>query len=137
GCAGYSGLGGKASQAAIEPLGLVPAEDGSDRLMFEDDRERFARFKPPAKPQYVLVSSLDAMHVHRRDVVSLVDSRDRSGEVLGDKGSKPLGGLSDLPNHAILDRGRLVGLWEYDTETQTIAWCSFGLKDKSLDTAVR
>ena len=30
-------------------------------------------------------------------MVSLVDSRDRSREVLGDKGSKPLGGLSDLP----------------------------------------
>jgi hypothetical protein len=41
-----------------------------------------------------------------------------------------------LPNHAILDRGRLVGLWEYDTEKRSIAWTSFGIKDKTLDAAV-
>jgi hypothetical protein len=39
----------------------------------------------------------------------------RSGRaVTAEKGeSRPLGSLSDLPSHAILDRGRLVGLWEY------------------------
>ena len=48
-----------------------------------------------------------------------------------------LGGFYDLPNHAILDRGRLVGLWEFDTETQSIAWGSFGVKDKALEAAVK
>jgi hypothetical protein len=49
---------------------------------------------------------------------------------------KSAGSLSDLPNHAIFDRGRLVGLWEYDTETESIAWSSFVIKDKALAAAV-
>jgi hypothetical protein len=46
-------------------------------------------------------------------------------------------GLSDLPSHAILDRGRLVGLWEFDHASQSIAATTFGVRDKALDEAVR
>ena len=41
----------------------------------------------------------------------------------------------DLPSHAILDRGRLVGLWEYDMDAQSIAWTAW-VKDKSLPEVV-
>ena len=44
--------------------------------------------------------------------------------------------LQDLPSHAIVDRGRLVGLWEYDPATESIAWMSFVKKDKALQQAV-
>jgi hypothetical protein len=44
--------------------------------------------------------------------------------------------ITDLPSHVILDRGRIVGLWEYDTATGSIAWMSFVKKDKSLQEAV-
>jgi hypothetical protein len=37
----FSGLGVKAAKAAIEPLKLVAVEEGSDRIMFADDREKF------------------------------------------------------------------------------------------------
>jgi len=47
-----------------------------------------------------------------------------------------LGELPDLPSHAILDRGRIVGLWEYDTAADSIAWISFVKKDKALEDAV-
>ena len=42
------------------------------------------------------------------------------------------------PSHAILDRGRLVGLWEFDPDAQQIAWWAFGAnpKDKALVAAV-
>jgi hypothetical protein len=43
----------------------------------------------------------------------------------------------NLPGHAILDRGRLIGRWEFDTETGTIAWASFVPRDKALEKAVR
>lgn len=46
------------------------------------------------------------------------------------------GGLTDLPNHAILDRGRLIGLWEYDAESGSIVWGTFGIRDKALESAV-
>jgi hypothetical protein len=56
--------------------------------------------------------------------------------VFVEKDTKPLGELADLPSHAILDRGRLVGLWEYDTSTDSIAWMTFVKKDKALQEAV-
>jgi hypothetical protein len=46
------------------------------------------------------------------------------------------GSLSDFPHHAILDRGRLIGLWHFDPETSTIAWNSFIPKDRALEETV-
>src|SRR5262249_20742107 len=70
----------------------------------------------------------------RRDV--LADGKDLQREIQGEKGRVLLGSVADLPNHAILDRGRLVGLWEYDPTTESIAWSSFGKKDAALKVAV-
>jgi hypothetical protein len=134
--AAFAGVGAKASRAAMAPLGLVPVEAGSDRLMLPEDREALAAFRPPKDPQYVLVSSLDAIVLHRRDHGSLLEDRDARRKVMADKAMAPLGGLSDLPSHAILDRGRLVGLWEYDPDSRSIAWTSFGIKDRALSAAV-
>ena len=49
-----------------------------------------------------------------------------------DKGVCELGSLSDLSSNAILDRGSLVGLWEYDSESSSIAWFSFGTADNPM-----
>ena len=55
-----------------------------------------------------------------------------------DQGRKLLtGAISDLPSHAILDRGRVIGLWEYDVDSGSIAWTAFGVKDKALEAAVK
>src|SRR5262249_49211500 len=72
----FSGHGVRATKEATEPLGLVPIETGSDRLLLPEDEAAFRAFKPPAKPQYALVSSLDTIAAARRDVKSLVDDRD-------------------------------------------------------------
>ena len=42
-----------------------------------------------------------------------------------------------MPGHAIMDRGRVVGLWEFDTESISIAWLPFIKKDKALEAAVK
>ena len=39
--------------------------------------------------------------------------------------------------HAILDRGRLVGLWLYDPSTESIAWSSFVPRNRALEDAVK
>jgi hypothetical protein len=132
----YSASGVKAAKAALTELDLAPVEDGSDRLLLADDLKAFKAFKPPAKPQYSLVSSLDAISAARRDVRGLVSDEDLKHPLLADLKLEKTGGLSDLPNHAILDRGRLVGLWEYDPETESIAWASFGAIDKALLKAI-
>jgi winged helix DNA-binding protein len=127
----FSGLGAKAVKAAIEPLQLVPPAPGDARLMFPKDREALEAWKAPKQAQYVLVSSLDSISALRRDSASLVEPQHLKHSAFAEKGA-----LADLPNHAILDRGRLVGLWEYDTATQSIAWASFGAGDKALAAAV-
>ena len=135
---GFSGLGVKASKAAIDPLGLVPLEPGSDFLIHADEAEACRRSKVPAKPQYALVASIDSLSLLRRDFASLLDSADLTRAVAGEKRTRELGGLADLPSHAIVDRGRVVGLWEFDPAEGRIAWWTFGAdpKDKGLRAAV-
>ena len=133
----FSALGVKASKEVVEPLGLVPAGVGSDRLLLPEDADAFRAFKAPGKPQYALVSSLDSISATRRDVRTLVDVKDFDRQVVIDKTAGALGGLSDLPSHAIFDRGRLIGLWEYEVDSQSIVWATFGVKDKALDNSVK
>jgi len=124
----FAGLGVKVSKAAVEPLQLVALENGSDLLMFPEDKEKFAAFKVPAKPQYALVSCLDAIALLRDSTQSLIDEEDS-------KLQKAVG-LTEIPNHAIMDRGKLIGLWEFDPDTQKIVSSTFGVKDKALDAAI-
>lgn len=132
----FSALGVKASKEAVAPLKLMPIEDGEERLMLPADREKLESFQIPKQPQYVLTSSLDGILLLRRDLPSLLAPEDRKRSIPGEKGPVVTTGLMDLPSHAILDRGRVVGIWEYDTATESIAWMSFGRKDAGLKKAV-
>jgi hypothetical protein len=125
----FSGLGAKAAKAAVEPLKLVPVADGDPRLMFAKDRDEFQSFRPPKQAHYALVASIDALFLLRRNLMDVVAPGDHKRIGVGS-------GVMDLNNHAIIDRGRLVGLWEYDPAAESIAWTSFGPKDKALQAAV-
>lgn len=129
----FSALTGKAAKAAIEPLKLEPA--AGERLMLPEDRDEFEGFKTPKHPQYVMVSSIDGLSLLRRDLNSLVDANEFRHTLLRREGSGS--GLLDLPSHGIFDRGRLVGLWEYDPVTESLAWMSFIPKNKDLETTVQ
>ncbi|HEY9225853.1 MAG TPA: crosslink repair DNA glycosylase YcaQ family protein, partial [Gemmatimonadaceae bacterium] len=133
----FSGNGVKATKDAVESLGLVPAEPGSDRLLLPQDATAFAKFSAPKDPQYTLLSSLDSISAARRDVSSLVDAKDRAKVEKLTLGERPGGALIDLTAHAIVDRGRLIGYWEFDTDEQRIVWALFaGKADKALRAAV-
>jgi DNA glycosylase AlkZ-like len=132
----FAGLGVKASKVAVEHLKLEPLAPGDDRLLLPGDRAKLEAFNPPKDPHYVLVAGIDSAILLRHNLEWLLDPKDLGREVFAEKGFKPIGELTDLPNHAILDRGRIIGLWEYDTATGAIAWISFVKKDKSLQNAV-
>jgi hypothetical protein len=132
----FSGLGAKVSKAAIESLKLVPLSNGSERFIFPKDRAEFEDFQVAAKPQYALTSGLDSIALLHRDLKALLDPSDLKRMVPGERGEAEVGGLSYLPHHAILDRGRLVGLWEYDQLQQSIVWMSFGTRDRPLSKAI-
>lgn len=133
----FSSLGVKAAKEAVAPLSLAPATGADNRLLLPEDVAAWEEFEAPDEACYALVSSLDSIAAARRDVTSLLDSNDGSRSVLVDTTQKPIGGLSDLPSHAILDRGRVIGLWEYDVDSSCIAWSTFGLKkSKQLTAAI-
>jgi hypothetical protein len=132
----FSGLGVKTAKDAVAPLSLVTVSD-TDRLLLPSDADAYASFKAAAKPEYALVSSLDAISAARRDTGSLVDDTDRSLVSDWTFGEKPGASLVDLAAHAILDRGRLIGYWEYDPDEQRIVSALFrGKKDKALERTI-
>jgi hypothetical protein len=42
----------------------------------------------------------------------------------------------DLARHAILDRGRIVGLWNYEPQKQGIEWTAFVKRNRELEQPV-
>lgn len=132
----FTGLSAKVCKAAIEPLGLEPLASGDARLLFPADREKLEHYRVPEDAQFNLISPLDGIVLLRRDLSSLVTPQDLRKTVPIDKHSKELGSIQDLPCHGIIDRGRLVGLWEYDPAAQAIVWMSFVGKPAALKQAV-
>jgi len=132
----FSGLGVKAAKNAVEPLKLEPLAKGEERLLLPADRVAWEGFRVPKEPQYALVSSLDGLFLLRRDVKGLLDSADLARKVPVEKGKAEIGGISDLLSHAIVDRGRLMGLWEFDPAAASIVWVSFVAKNGALKKAV-
>ena len=118
----FTSLSAKAAQPAVHAAGLVPSEPGSDRLLPAELVNDYAQFKVPNVPNWVLVSSLDPICANRRDIKTLLAEQDYNRPLFAATGQTL---LADLPHHAILDRGRLVGVWEYDFEAKVIVWASF------------
>jgi hypothetical protein len=110
----FSGLGVKASKEALAPLELIPVEAGAERFWSHADASEFAAFRTPSEPHYALIGSIDSLLLLRTGV----------GELL-DHDVPAFWGLTDLPHHAIVDRGRVIGLWDYDAERAEIVWGAF------------
>ena len=131
----HSGLGVKAAKDAVAPLGLMELEDGY--LILPKDAAAFEAFKAPEAPDYRLVSSLDSLLLLRRDVLHHIDPHDAKRQVAGERGVlAEMGHLMDLSCNAIVDRGRIVGLWEFDSFANELVWMSFVKPDKDLKSAV-
>lgn len=118
----FSGLSGKAAKLAVAPLNLASLDD---YLLFPEALEALKSFQIPKTPQYSLVSSLDAITSLRRNVDSLTDE-----DALKKKG------VAEATHHLILDRGRIIGLWDYDTAADSIVWKSFYPTTPALEKAV-
>lgn len=134
----FSGLGVKAAKAAIDPLKLVDFEPGSGLMLHAADFDALQSFKPPNSPQYSLVTSIDSIALLRRDIQSMFAVEDRQREIPGETGKGVAGGaLKDFSCQVILDRGRVVGVWEYDTATESIVAMTFVDRDKRLEAAIK
>jgi len=123
----FAGLGVKAAKAAVEPLKLEAMEPGSDRFMLPGDRAKLAAFKAPTDAHYALVTWVDSINLLRGDEKGMVDTEDLGHDYFEEK---------DHLSPIILDRGRLVGLWEFDSFAGKIVWFTFGKKNRDMEKAV-
>jgi hypothetical protein len=127
----FSGLGVGAAKKAVEGLTLMPVE-GSDLLILADNADEFRNFEVPKEPVYRLVMALDSLFLLRREVESLFDQDDIDRHHSKSKAGTGLFASNDLKNHAIVDRGRIVGLWEYEVPTKSLVTKCFVPMNEAL-----
>ncbi|HEU5109286.1 MAG TPA: crosslink repair DNA glycosylase YcaQ family protein [Micromonosporaceae bacterium] len=112
----FTGFTARVVKAALAELAPVEVAEGV--LALPADAKAFAEFVAPARPRYALLGGIDGLFLLRRDLSSLLD--DGSAPVPGE--DRTIGQFTDLPDHAIVDRGRLVGLWQFDVDSSRIVW---------------
>ncbi|MFK4065952.1 DNA glycosylase AlkZ-like family protein [Streptomyces sp. NPDC029674] len=115
----FSGCTVAAAKAAVAGLGLVDVGEGL--LMPPGLVDAFEAYAVPDEPSYALLAGTDGIHLLHRDLGRIIEPADAEREF----GGKRLGGLADAPAHIIVDRGRLVGLWEYDVDAAEVVWRVF------------
>lgn len=120
-CATFLGISVKRFGELPLSAPLVATEHG---LIRAEDEDAFDRFEvADSHPRFI--SSLDTLLLGRRMVEDLVADRHRDYAVSSERTSGSLGGLAELPHHAIVDRGELIGLWEFDGEKSELVWRTF------------
>ena len=91
--------------------------------MLPDDVGRLAAFEAPAEEQIQLLAGTDSLVLLRRNAADLFAEEDQGQEGAG----LPLALQADLPDHPILDRGRIIGLWQYDPgKARIVPWLFHG-----------
>lgn len=132
----FSGLGVKASKDAMNQTDLSPIE-GTEWYIDAASLDAFQKFKPSDAPSYSLVAGIDSHLLLRRDLQNLILPEDRTKKIAGEKGPLEAGnGLMDLSNNAILDRGRVVGIWEFDPESMQIVYSTFIAESQAMREAI-
>ncbi|MET1022495.1 MAG: crosslink repair DNA glycosylase YcaQ family protein [Arthrobacter sp.] len=111
---GFTVAQSKASLAAAGAM-EVPTAAGETLWMLPDDVERLAAFDEPADEQIQLLAGTDSLALLRRNAAELLAEEDLHTNALGS-----LALQADLPDHPIFDRGRIIGLWQYDPSKERI-----------------
>jgi hypothetical protein len=119
------------SKAALAAVGAVQVPTaGSDVLwMLPPDVERLADFSPPEGEQIQLLAGTDSLVLHRRNAADLFAEEDRGRKLL----NATLALQADLPDHPVFDRGRIIGLWQYDPGRERIAAWLFAGRTPAVD----
>ncbi len=111
------------TKAALAAVGAVEIETGAgDQLWLRPaDVKALTAFEAPSAEDIQLLSGSDSLVLLRRNSADLFDEAGKIA-VAGMSGSAL---AADLSDHPILDRGRIIGLWQYDPENSRIAWWTF------------
>jgi hypothetical protein len=128
----FSAFTVKRAQLACDQAGIIAFGSEPGLLCLPGSREEFEAFDMPSKPAYSLVGNLDSFLHYRRTGTFWLHEEDKGRMVPTDKGVAASSELMELWSHAILDRGRLIGLWEYDGENGEIVWSTWLPADNEL-----
>jgi hypothetical protein len=118
---GFTVAQSKAALAAVGAVEVPTAAAGDPLWMLPDDVDLLAAFEEPAEEQIQLLAGTDSLVLLRRNAAELLAAEDQDKQALGS-----LALQADLPDHPILDRGRIIGLWQYDPGREKIAAWLFG-----------
>ncbi|MGG5174555.1 DNA glycosylase AlkZ-like family protein [Pseudarthrobacter sp. J1763] len=110
----------KKALAAAGAEGVTTAA-GEQLWMLPDDVVRLGAFTSAKTEQIQLLAGTDSLFLLRRNAADYLDPADKDKKVLD--GTLAL--QADLPDHPILDRGRIIGLWQYDPGQEQIAYWLF------------
>jgi len=131
----FSGLGVKAANEAVSDLDLVDVGDGM--LLLRSEHERFDAFAAPDEPECRFIGSIDNLSHLRAGLSDLIDPEDHGVRIAGEKVMQDLVSVTELASHAIVDRGRLIGVWDFDPEEGSLVYaCWAGDKDLAAGRAL-
>jgi hypothetical protein len=125
-----------AATAKLAVVGLDLVDVGEGMLLPAADLPAYETYERPAEPRYNLLAGIDALVLLRRDLAALTNLADQARQLPGGRSTERVGGITDLPDHAIVDRGRLVGLWQFDVEVGQVVWWTFEPADDALRSEV-
>jgi hypothetical protein len=133
----FTALGVRAITAVCERIGVSPLEPGSDLLALPDAKREWATFVTPAKPAYRLVGNIDSFFLLRHGDLFWLDASDGDRMVPSEKGAvQAMSAFGGPQSHAILDRGRLIGLWDFDADEGQIVSAVWAARDDALEAEI-
>lgn len=113
------------TKAALAAVGAVEHEG---LWMLPSDVDAASAFTAPKEEQIQLLAGTDALFLLRRNAADHFAEEDKDRHLLSAK----LALQADLPDHPIVDRGRIIGLWQYDPGAERIAYWTFGAPTEAV-----
>jgi hypothetical protein len=120
----FSAFSAAAARQAMAALDLVDL--GGGLFLPADSLASFRSYEREPAARCALLAGIDGLMLLRRDLAALLDPADAIRPLPGGRTGERVGTAPDLPDHAIVDRGRLVGLWQFDPDEGEVVWWAFG-----------
>ncbi|MGO4383358.1 DNA glycosylase AlkZ-like family protein [Specibacter sp. RAF43] len=110
----FTGLTVAQTKTALADAGAVETHG---LWMCPADAAAVEDFRAPGEEQIQLLAGTDSLFLLRRNAADHFAPEDQDRQLL----SARLALQADLPDHPIVDRGRIIGLWQYDPGAERIA----------------
>jgi len=129
----FTSLPAGKSKLAFENAGLIAIDD--QYYASPEDADNFASFKTLSEPDIKILASLDNLVLLAKCLYDIVDESDYTKSFDGvNLGSTK--GFGDPTCHMITDRGRLIGYWLYNPESEQIVYKSWAGDANLIENAI-